>query len=87
MKKLQYLVFAFLIGVSLASCSSDSQGAKSNTGPEFSTSDLQGNWTATEILFSYSEVNDVPVPDHADIGQPHGSQFIRQDASQFQLAG
>ena len=77
-KNVLCLLFAFLIGVGLAGCSSDSGVVKSTNGPDFSTGDLQGQWTATDILFSYSEVDNVPQPDHADIigGGGSGSMTI-----------
>ncbi|MDJ0762457.1 MAG: hypothetical protein QNJ97_05655 [Myxococcota bacterium] len=81
MKKLPYILLAFQMSLSLASCSSDANGAQSTTGPEFSTSDLQGNWTATEIHFSYSEVDDLPIPDHANIVGDGGSGFMTIEAN------
>ena len=75
------LLFAFLIGVGLAGCSSGSGVVKSTTGPEFSTGDLQGQWTATNIFFSYSEVDNVPQPDHADIIGDGGSGSMTLEAN------
>ena len=80
-KNLRYLLFAFLIGAGLAGCSSGSGVVKSTTGPEFSTGDLQGQWTATDIFFSYSEVDNVPDPDHADIIGDGGSGFMTIEAN------
>ena len=63
MKNITYLLFVTFAAMGIASCSSDPDDPQTLDGPDFSISELQGNWTATAINFSYSEANNVPEPD------------------------
>lgn len=73
MKKHLLLLLAVFVAFAMISCSSDDDDEISDTGPDFAISELQGDWIATEMVFSYSEANNVPDPDSADIIGEGGS--------------
>lgn len=81
MDKTPFLPFAFLLVAGLGGCSSGSGDFKSRSGPEFSMADLEGSWIATGIFFSYSEADDVPEPDSADVIADGGSGSLAVQAS------
>ena len=87
MKKLLYLLLAVGAAVSLTTCSSDSdEDEQSDTGPDFSISELQGTWTASKFIFSYSEAGERPDPDSASIIDEGGSASMTvQSNGQFVL--
>ena len=87
MKKYFYLLFAVVAAFSLATCSSDSdEDVQSDTGPDFSISELQGDWTATELVFSYSESGERPDPDFANIiGEGGSASMTVQSSGRFTL--
>jgi hypothetical protein len=81
MKKLFYLLFAVGAAFSLTMCSSDSdEDEKSDTGPDFAISELQGTWVATALNFSYSVSGERPDPDSASIIQEGGSATMTVDS-------
>ncbi|MGI9546146.1 MAG: hypothetical protein ACR2MM_02830 [Flavobacteriaceae bacterium] len=63
MKALRHiLVLSSFFTFLLFSCNSDDEGdVISDTGPDFSISDLVGTWNATDLVFTYS--GDAPIPD------------------------
>ena len=82
-----YLLFAVGAAVSLATCSSDSDGdEQSDTGPDFAISELQGTWVATNLTFSYSEAGERPDPDFVNIIDEGGSASMTvQSGGRFAL--
>ena len=87
MKKLLYLLFALGAAVSLATCSSNSdEDEQSDTGPDFSISELEGTWTATTLTFSYSDAGERPDPDFIDIIDEGGTASMTvQSSGRFAL--
>ena len=86
MKNITYLLFVTFAAMGIASCSSDPNDPQTLDGPDFSISELQGNWTATAINFSYSEANNVPEPDSAEIvGEGGSGEMTVQSNGQFTL--
>jgi hypothetical protein len=86
MKKIIYLLLGAFAAVAIASCSSDDDDPQTIDGPDFSISELQGNWTATAMGFSYSSLNNVPDPDFADIiGEGGSGSMSVQSNGQFTL--
>ena len=71
----QILISSFII-LFLFACSSDDGDEMSNTGPAFSISDLQGNWNATSVLFSYSGSEPFPDPFSYDVIAEGGSATL-----------
>lgn len=75
-------LFAFL----LLSCSSDDGEVMSDTGPDFSISELAGTWNATSLTFSFSGSGTVPDPSSYDVVADGGSaSMVVQSSGRFTL--
>ncbi len=87
MKTLHQLLFSSLFIVLLFACSSsDDENGISDTGPSFSISELQGTWTATSLIFSYSGQGPVPEPTSYDVVAEGGSAtLVVQSSGRFTL--
>lgn len=75
MKSVLHIFVTAYAAMSIASCSSNANDGELifDTRPNFTISELQGTWTATIIIFSYSEADNAPDPAHANIIAEGGS--------------
>ncbi len=75
------LIFVSLLSFFFISCSSDDGEERSNTGPSFSISDLQGTWNATSLVFTYSGQAPIPNPSSYDVIAEGGTATLTVEAS------
>ncbi len=82
----RYFFSAIFIFLLFGCSSSDDDDVKSDTGPSFSISELQGTWNATELVFSFSGQGAVPQPSFYDVIAEGGSaSLVVQSNGRFTL--